>query len=104
MAPRSAAMTGESTGGGGPDWGKHIYTHLGAHNPASIHTQPPRPLHRSTPLLLAAMGGHTEAVELLLRSPGVCTRKHLNRLRRNQTSLLWSVRQSVCGWALDTTQ
>lgn len=39
--------------------------------------------------MLAAFAGHTEAVELLLRSPGVCTREHLNRLRRNGTSLLW---------------
>jgi hypothetical protein len=48
-------------------------------------TQP----HSSTPLLLAAHAGHMEAVELLLQSPGVCTRGHLNRLRRNGTSMLW---------------
>lgn len=57
------------------------------------HDRTPTPIRirRSTPLLLAAHAGHMEAVELLLRSPGVCTRRHLNYLRRNGTSLLWCV-------------
>jgi hypothetical protein len=36
-------------------------------------------------------------VELLLRSPGVCTRRHLNYLRRNGTTLLWYVRRVIEG-------
>lgn len=44
-------------------------------------------------MLLAAFAGHAEAVELLLRTPGVCTRRHLNYLRRNGTSMLWCARR-----------
>lgn len=55
------------------------------HNP---HTQ----YHSSTPLLLAACSNHTAATDLLLQQPRVRTRAHLNRLRRNGSTLLWCVR------------